>query len=82
MEKNSCPFQKFNIPIDKRPFSQSLMEFLETTGGRDKIYRLFQYYAKFILPHLKNKSQLIKLVGLIEGFASLCGLARKVIYAF
>ena len=65
-------------PDDRRPFSQCLGEFLDTTAGRDKIFRLIQYYAKFIIPFIKNKDQLLKLVGFLEGFGALCGLTRKV----
>ena len=79
MEKiSTC--SAFKIPVDKRPFSQCLSEFLETTAGRDKIFRLFQYYTKFILPHIKNKKNLIKFVNFLEGFAALCGLVRKVLF--
>jgi len=78
MEKQKIENLSMLVPEDKRPFSQCLAEFLDTTGGRDKIFRLFQYYAKFILPFIKNKEQLIKLAGFIEGFGALCGLTRKV----
>ena len=69
---------KIQFPEDKRPLSQCIAEFLDTTGGRDKIFRLFQYYAKFILPFIKNKEKLIKIAGFFESFGALCGLTRKV----
>ncbi len=69
---------KIHFPQDSRPFSQQLTEFLDTTVGRDKIFRLFQYYAKFILPFIKNKEKLLKIAGFFESFGAMCGLTRKV----
>jgi hypothetical protein len=65
------------VPQDKREISQCIAEFLDTTGGRDKIFRLFQYYAKFIVPFMKSK-EVAKLAEFISSFGALCGLTRKV----
>jgi hypothetical protein len=77
MEKQG-PLLRIQFPEDNRPLSLKFCDFLDTTVGREKIFRLFQYLAKFILPFIKNKDQLLKLSGLIESFAALCGLTRKV----
>lgn len=77
MEDNNIQI-KIQFPEDNRPTSQKITEFLETTVGRDKIFRLFQYYAKFILPFIKNREQLSKLAAFLDSFGAICGLTRKV----
>jgi hypothetical protein len=69
---------KIQFPEDKRPVSQCVQEFLDTTGGRDKFFRFFQYFAKFIIPFIKGKEKLAKIAGFIESFGAMGGLARKV----
>lgn len=64
---------------DTRNFTQSLIDFLDSTGGRDKLFRVIQYIAKFILPLLKSKTQLSQLAVFVESLGSSMGLVRKVI---
>lgn len=83
MEKqNSCPFhKKFKLPVENRPFSQQLGEFLDTTIGRDRFFRFFQFYAKFIVPLIKNKdSKMIgQLATFLESFGALSNMTRKML---
>ncbi len=72
--KYTCDYED----VDKRPFSQKVTDFLETTNGRDKIFRLIQYYVKFVLPYLKEKKEYAKISAFLEGIAGASNTLRKV----
>jgi hypothetical protein len=64
--------------VDNRPFSQQLATFLDTTNGRDKLFRLIQYFVKFILPFIKDKKEYLKVISFLEGVSGASNLVRKV----
>jgi hypothetical protein len=68
--------------LANKPPLQATIEFLDTTGGRDKIARLLQYFAKFILPFIKNQPHLTKITVFIETVGAVMGLTRKVFKNF
>ena len=77
-----------NLHNQKDPKSnfQCFVEFLDTTGGRDKVIirrnqfcRLFQYLSKFIVPLTKNYKRIDKLVVFIDNLGACFDLTRKVI---
>ncbi len=77
MEKQG-PLLRIQFPEDNRALSLKFCEFFDTTIGREKAFRLFQYLAKFIVPLIKNKEHLNKLATFFESFGAICGLTRKV----
>jgi len=72
--KYTCDFQV----NDTRPFTQQLSEFLDTSNGRDKLFRLVQYYVKLVLPFIKEKNEYVKVCQFLEGISGASSLARKV----
>ena len=72
--KYTCDYQV----KDTRPCTQQLAEFLDTSSGRDKLFRLIQYYVKLVLPFIKEKNEYIKVCLFLEGISGASSLARKV----
>lgn len=63
---------------DLRPFDQCIVEFFDTSAGREKFYRFIQYYAKFIVPLIKDKKNFFHVTQLIQNLGAVCNLTRKV----
>lgn len=74
MEKNICPRSHF----DKRSSVECLIDFLNSTVGRDKLFRFIQYYAKFIVPFLKTNEKYAKIAQFIESLGNTMNTVRKV----
>ena len=73
---NEC--MKFYMKYDTRSLIQCVIDFLDSSVGRDKLCRLFQYFTKFILPFIKDKKDYAKVTQFLESFSALCSLVRKV----
>jgi len=74
--EQGCPILLPKASKKSRPFLICLIEFIDTTGGRDKFYRLIQYFAKFITPFVASIKSLESLKIFMEGIGSGCGLVR------
>lgn len=59
------------LPID------SLLKLLSTTIGRDKIYRLIQYFSRFLAFYLGKMSPSMEMVGRLQKLSVAIGLGRK-----
>jgi hypothetical protein len=80
------PLSKHSVSTDTRPFLECLVEFLDSTGGRDKVnttlnqfYRLVQYTIKLLSPLLKNKKNLEGVTVFLDNLGDSFGLTRKVL---
>lgn len=59
------------LPID------SLLKLLSTTIGRDKIYRLIQYFSRFLAFYLGKMSPSLEFVKRLQKLSVAIGLGRK-----
>ena len=59
------------LPID------SLLKLLSSTQGRDKIYRLIQYFSRFLAFYLSKMSPSAEFVSRIQKLSVSIGMARK-----
>jgi hypothetical protein len=64
--------------VDNRALSLKTTDFLETTNGRDKFFRMIQFYVKFVLPYIKDKKEYAKVSVFLEGVGGASNLLRKV----
>jgi len=60
-------------------FISPMVTLLSLSAGRDKICRVFQYFARFILPFIKDDKSLKKTHDFIEKIGGQFGLTRKVL---
>ena len=69
MLKTSLPLRP--LPID------SFLKLLASTQGRDKVYRLIQYFGRFLAYYLAKMSPSSEYVKRIQKLSVAIGLARK-----
>jgi peroxin-11B len=56
---------------------ENLLRFLSLTQGRDKLYRLIQYFCRFLAFYLAKMNPSAELVQRIQKLSVSVGLARK-----
>ena len=67
---------RVNLPLRPLPID-NLLRFLAQTQGRDKLYRLVQYFARFLAFYLTKMSPSSEFVQRIQKLSVSVGLARK-----